>query len=333
MSDQVKPQCPECNLDRRDFVRLLGAGALAVATGAVLPRRLRARDEKPHPAEDFVKELFAGMSADQKKMVCKPFDHQARLSVNPNRALGETIGKVYTKPQQELLDRIVKAISSGDEGYRLISRANTWDASRDFTNCGADIFGEPGKGEFAFLFTGHHLTVRCDGDFKDGVGFGGPIYYGHTPNGWSDRNLFYPQTKEVVSVYEALNEQQRKKATVAMGNPGEGAQSIRLRGKGATRPGIPCADLTKDQQELVGKVMRSLLSPFRKEDGDEVMQIIKDTGGLEKIQLAFYTEAYENAKTDAKQPWSFWRLEGPGIVWNFRVLPHVHTFVNITSKI
>ena len=25
----------------------------------------------------------------------------------------------------------------------------------------------------------------------------------------------------------------------------------------------------------------------------------------------------------------FWRLEGPGFVWNFRVLPHVHTFVNI----
>ena len=27
--------------------------------------------------------------------------------------------------------------------------------------------------------------------------------------------------------------------------------------------------------------------------------------------------------------WRFWRLEGPGFVWNYRVLPHVHTFVNI----
>jgi hypothetical protein len=333
MSEQVKPQCPECNVDRRDFVRLMGAGALAVAAGVGIPRRLRARDAKPHPAEDLVKELYAGMSADQKKMVCRPFDDAARQSVNPNRALDKTIGTVYTKPQQELLERIVKAISSGEDGYRLISRANTWDGSHDFTNCGANVFGEPGKGPFAFLFTGHHLTVRCDGEFADGAAFGGPIYYGHSPNGYSARNLFYPQTREVMTAYEALNEEQRKKAVITMGNPGEGARSIRPRGKGQTRPGIAYSELTKDQQELIGKVMRSVLSPFRKEDADEVMQIIKATGGMEKIQLAYYSEAYEGAETNSKQPWSFWRLEGPGFVWNFRVLPHVHTYVNITSKI
>jgi hypothetical protein len=331
MSEPVQPQCPECNVDRRQFVRLLGAGALAVATGVTLPRRLRALEGKPHPAEDLVKELYAAMSDDQKKMVCRKFDDPARLSVNPNKALGQTIGKVYDKKQQELLDRIVKAISSGDEGYKLISRANTWDASREFGNCGADIFGEPGKGKFAFLFTGHHLTVRCDGDFEDGVGFGGPIYYGHSPNGWSDRNLFYPQTKEVVKVYEALSEEQKKKAVIIKGNPGEGANSIRIR-KNEARPGVACAELSKDQRELVGQVMRAVLSPFRKEDADEVMHIIKETGGIEKLQLAFYGEAYEGAKTDDKQPWSFWRLEGPALVWNFRILPHVHTYVNITSK-
>ena len=31
--------------------------------------------------------------------------------------------------------------------------------------------------------------------------------------------------------------------------------------------------------------------------------------------------------------WHFWRLEGPGFVWNYRVLPHVHCYVNISSKI
>jgi hypothetical protein len=42
-------------------------------------------------------------------------------------------------------------------------------------------------------------------------------------------------------------------------------------------------------------------------------------------------EAYEGAKTTECQPWSFWRIEGPGFIWNFRVLPHVHTYVNIKS--
>jgi hypothetical protein len=118
-----------------------------------------------------------------------------------------------------------------------------------------------------------------------------------------------------------------------MGNPGEGAKSIKLRGAKEERPGVALTELTKDQQELVGKVMRAVLTPFRKEDADEVMAIIKATGGMEKIQLAFYSEAYEGAKTDSKQPWSFWRLEGPGFVWNFRVLPHVHCYVNINSKV
>jgi hypothetical protein len=63
------------------------------------------------------------------------------------------------------------------------------------------------------------------------------------------------------------------------------------------------------------------------------MAIIKKNGGMEKIKLAFYTEDYQDGRTSKEQPWSFWRLEGPGFVWNYRVLPHVHTYVNISSKL
>ena len=68
------------------------------------------------------------------------------------------------------------------------------------------------------------------------------------------------------------------------------------------------------------------MAPFRKEDGDEVMAIVKANGGLEKINLAFYKD---KKSTDEKIRWHFWRLEGPGFVWNYRVLGHVHCFVNI----
>ena len=84
--------------------------------------------------------------------------------------------------------------------------------------------------------------------------------------------------------------------------------------------------LSKDQQKLVQKVMRDALGMFRKEDGDEVMQIIKTNGGMEKIHLGFYKEEA------ADEEWQFWRLEGPGFVWNYRVTPHVHCFVNISSE-
>ena len=58
-------------------------------------------------------------------------------------------------------------------------------------------------------------------------------------------------------------------------------------------------------------------------------EIIKENGGMEQLSMAYYQEG----KTSDKEPWSHWRLEGPGFVWSYRSLPHVHTFVNISSKL
>jgi len=342
MNAKKLPDCPECGFDRRDFVRSLAVGGAALAGGAATfnPGRLFADTAKaevgPMPrvvntaAEDLVKELFAGLTADQKKAVVKPWDHPARVSVNPNKALDKTLKAVYTKPQTELVERIVKAIASDEKGWNQITRAGTWDASKTFDNTGADIFGDPSTGKFAFLFTGHHLTVRCDGDSESNTAFGGPIYYGHTPPGYNERNVFSYQSRKAMEAYNALDEKQRVKATVTKGHPGEGAGSIKLTKDGA-RPGIAYAELSKDQQGLLVATLNTLLSPFRQQDGAEVMTIIQKTGGMEKVHMAFYTEEYEGAGPTKSQPWSIWRLEGPGIVWNFRVLPHVHTFVRIGS--
>ena len=88
------------------------------------------------------------------------------------------------------------------------------------------------------------------------------------------------------------------------------------------------SELTADQKRLVETVMRNVLSPFREEDADEVMEIIRRNGGMERIHLAFYRDAAPNDNNR----WHFWRLEGPGFVWNYRVLPHVHTYVNIAAR-
>lgn len=342
MQKHTPPSCPECDaLDRRGFIRTLALGGAALTAGSTslfLPGSARANDRKPMPrvsnpvAEDLVKELFTGLTDNQKKAVVKPWDHAARRSVNPNKAFDKTIGEVYTKEQQQLVQQIVRAIAADDKGWHQLSRGGTWDATKSFDRMGADIFGDPSSGKYAFLCTGHHLTIRCDGDSEEGAAFGGPIYYGHSPNGYSSKNVFSYQTRQVMKAYHALDEKQRKQATVAMGNPGEGAKSIRLK-KDGSLPGIAYSDLTKDQQELFEQVMQTVLSPFRQQDGSEVVAIIKSMGGMQKVHMAFYSEEYEMAQTSEKQPWSFWRLEGPGFVWNFRVLPHVHTFVNIASKI
>jgi hypothetical protein len=356
MAEIESPYCPECDeafqfpdppaIDRRNFLRAAGGSAAVVALGAAGLSRaadspaVQEKTKKSRPAEELVKELYSNLTDEQKKTVLFPYD-EGQTKTNRATRLGMYnaaiknihIEKAYTKAQQELIEKIVKAMSSGDEGYRQISRAGTWDASKTFGHCGALFFGEPTEGnKYAFVFSGHHMTIRCDGDFADGNAFGGPIYYGHTPNGYSRGNVFNYQTRSVKSVYEALDEKQRKKATLAK-TSGEQYPSIKFHPKAEDRPGLPIADLSKDQQGLVEKVMSAVLSAYRKEDVEEVMAIIKKTGGMEKIQLAFYLENAERSKISEKEPWTFWRLEGPGFVWNYRVLPHVHTYVNISSNL
>ena len=113
------------------------------------------------------------------------------------------------------------------------------------------------------------------------------------------------------------------------GSPGEQAASVKFRTPPDAPPGLPVGEMPADQKELVEAVMRDLISPYRKEDGDEVMAAIRANGGMGKVRLAFY----QDPKPTDRQPWHFWRLEGPGFVWNFRVLPHVHTYVNVSTRL
>lgn len=348
MNDPRQAYCPECEgmeetirLDRREFVRRVGSGAVALGGASLFLRgatRLVAAENAPvaggtKPAEDLVRELYASMSNTQRAELVLPWDHggsatPTRLGMY-NRAIGgKKIADHYTLPQQELIERILRAISADEDGYRQISRNGTFDSSGSLAGCGAIIFGEPTDGgRFSWVFTGHHLTVRCDGNSEEGAAFGGPMYYGHSPHGYSDKNIFYYQTKRVLSVFDALNPSQRERAVVRATLSQDGATVIKPSGE--SKPGIAYQELSTDQRQLVEEVMRSILAPYRREDVDEVLGIVKKNGGMEQIHLAFY----EDGQMKDGERWHFWRLEGPGFVWNYRVLPHVHTFVNISSKV
>ena len=336
------PSCPECVsppqvLARRDFIRVLGASAAVATVAGLTPlqKARAARAEKQREAEALVFELFKSMDGDQKKKLVLPWDAggkggiPARLMTHNGPVGKSVIGLEYDKKQTELLLKIFKSICNGEEGYKRLSRNNKFDNSGDFENIGALIYGEPAEGKkFSLVFTGHHITVRCDGDSEEKTAFGGPLYYGHSPSGYATNNVFHHQTKVVTELHDALDEKQRKVA-VMPGKWKDEHGTIAPPAKNAKLPGISIHDMSKDQKELVEKVMKELVSPYRKEDGDEVMEIIKANGGMEKIALAFYVEE----KPTDKQPWSYWRLEGPGFVWSFRVLPHIHTFVYINSKL
>jgi hypothetical protein len=352
MSELETNACPDCaaldGLGRRDFLLAVGGTAVTLAGLEAVPQILNAREpaaqpaavpRPARPAEALIRELYEGLNGEQRRRVVYPFDHtttvrnerfMTRLGMYNSPIFGaHTIRGVYTQAQQELNERILRSIASDDEGYRRVTRNGTFDATGSFGGCGAYIFGDPTNNQqFAWVFAGHHLTVRCDGNSEPNTAFGGPMYYGHSPDGYSQRNVFNFQTRSVQSVWDALNGKQRTQATLTT-NPGELAPSIRLRPQGERHPGLAAGDMTADQRRLVETVMRDLISPFRREDRDEVMDLIRRNGGMDRIHLGFFRDA--NSTYPAGQ-WNFWRLEGPGFVWNYRVLDHVHCYVNIAMQ-
>jgi hypothetical protein len=76
------------------------------------------------------------------------------------------------------------------------------------------------------------------------------------------------------------------------------------------------------------ETIKVILAPYRQEDVDEVAAILKQTGGLDKLHLAFYQQG--DLKSD--KVWDIWRVEGPAFVWHFRGAPHVHAYINIGLK-
>ena len=284
------------------------------------------------PAEALIKELYASLSEEQRSHNVYAYNHKADGKLTRHGMYnapygGKKIGEQYSKTQQELIDRILKAMTRDEEGYIKITRGGRFDDSDNLQGCGASFFGNAtDKNKYCFMFTSHHLTIRCDGNSAPGAAFAGPLYYGHSANGYSTGNVYHYQTQQVHEFYDALDAKQRKLG-LTKGSPGEQAQSIKFRADTASIPGIGVDQLSSDQKELMQAVMQSVLSPYRQEDADEVMEIIKHNGGMDKLRLAFY----KDSDTTDSLRWHFWRIEGPGLVWNYRALPHVHTFVNIAK--
>jgi len=332
MSDKPPIHCPDCDAEdgvsRRDFVRKVTGVALA---GSLLPlvgtpRRAVAAPSPSSPAETAVKRFYDTLSDEQRKAICFPFDNPLRTKINANWAITKPTVDEYTKQQQALIDEIFRNVVS-PEGYDRFKKQMEDDAG-GMGEYHVAVFGTPGSGQFEWEMTGRHLTIRADGDTASNVAFGGPIVYGHG-EGDSKKglpgNVFYYQTQKANEVFKAFDGKQREKALLQKA-PKEAA--VLLQGSSGSFPGIAIGELSRDQKELVESVMKVILAPYREDDVNEAIGILKDGGGLDGLHMAFY-EADDIGKD---QEWDIWRLEGPTFVWHFRGAPHVHSYINIGRK-
>jgi hypothetical protein len=325
MSQRHHLPCPDCDSTqtRRDFLRTAGNAALAGAAGSLLVPRagLFAAPSKTSAAETAVGRFYTSLSDSQRSAICLPFNDPARHKISANWHITKpTIGEdFFSNDQRALITEIVKGITSEDGYERLVKQMEHDDGGINFYSVA--VFGKPGEGPFQWEMTGRHLTMRADGDTVDQAAFGGPIVYGHGEEEPAD-NLFHYQTKATDEVFRALDANQAKLALIETA-PSEAA--VPIQGPNGNFPGIPVAELSADQRELVENTLRTLLAPYRQEDVDEVMEVLKTSGGVESLHMAYYKQ--DDLKSDSV--WDIWRIEGPSFVWHFRGAPHVHAYINI----
>ncbi len=325
-SDNSKSNlCSDCNpVNRRLFVKTMaGTSALALLSSRSLSAGLFSGPSLTSASETAVSEFFKSLTADQKKTLCFPFEHELRHRISANWHVTEpTLGETfYTSPQREMIGRIVKGLCS-EEGYERMQKQMDDDAGglHEFS---VAMFGEPGAGAFEFMLTGRHLTLRADGNSVDKAAFGGPIVYGHDQvEKDASKNIYFYQTQQTDNIFKSLTEDQAAKALLVKA-PAETA--VQIQGESGAFSGIKVGELTVDQKSQVEKTLGILLAPYRKEDVEEVMQILKESGGVDHLHMAFFQQ--DNIGEDKQ--WDIWRVEGPSFVWHFRGAPHVHAYINI----
>ncbi|MDP6468069.1 MAG: DUF3500 domain-containing protein [Pirellulaceae bacterium] len=323
MRERPCPDCQETSVDRREFVKQAGATALAASAALPLLNAAQTADgAEAASSESTVSQLYESLTDAQREVICMPINHMLRKKIHANWAITEpAIGSdFYTEDQRKLIDKFVHDATSGD-GYELLQKQMRADAPKGFGSYHIAIFGKPSDKAFQLELTGRHLTLRSDGNNKDSIAFGGPIVYGH---GQSDpkRNLFHHQTKRVNEVFHALDADQAKQALLAK-SPTE--NHVKTQGPNGSFPGVNVGSLSPDQIELVESVLKTLLAPYREQDVKEVFRVLKATGGLDTLHMAFFQD---NDLNDDKV-WDIWRVEGPSFVWHFRGAPHVHAYINI----
>jgi len=335
--DPRENACPDCDgSSRRDFLKWT-----ASATAAALPIFGRdaaiAGSDKigPSPkdaAETAVARFFKTLKADQRKLICFPFDHPLRSKVGNNWAIVKPTIDDMTPEQQALCKEIMKNLCS-EEGYERFMKQME-DDSGGFENYHVAVFGEPGNDKpFEWVLTGRHDTLRADGNSVAGAAFGGPIFYGHAADGHNEEdakhthNVWWYQAEQANKIFATLDEKEKARALVAKAEP-DTPKTTQLKGKNLPQTGLAVADLDSQQKAMVAQLLEMMLRPFRSFDADEVRECLKGSGGVDALRLTFFKEG----DIGGDGIWDIWKLEGPTFSWYFRGSPHVHTWLNVAHQ-
>lgn len=314
-------------LSRRDILRGFGATA---AFAAFPSSRAASAGTDSLPMQ-----FYKSLTEEQRGKIILPVNHPKRGFVSnwwyicPEQRLHT----FYTKDQQDLVKQIFESLHHPDHREKM-----NWQVQKDLmgqikNTPSVGFFGTPEDKDFEFIYTGHHVTRRCNAHTDQGLGFGGrPIFYGNFAKAFRESkdhegNPFWYQGLTFNEFVSALDGKQQEKILVGKEPRDENPAKVIEKQK-TDLPGLAGADLSKDQQAKLIETMRRMLACFRPDDIAATMKTIEDKKVVERLFISTYGGAYD---IGGDKVWDTWQIEGPDMVWYFRGYPHIHGYFHLAA--
>ena len=280
-------------------------------------------------------QLYKSLSDEQRQKICLPVDHERRQFISnwwyihPEHRIPST----FNDEQQELIQKIFDSLHRPEFQAAVNKQVeiDQYGAVKNAPSVG--FFGTPEDKDFEFIYTGHHVTRRCNAHSNVGKGFGGaPIFHGHFPDKFNETkdhpgNPYWYQGKLFNEFVQALNGKQQEQGLVSK-NPRSEKPDAVLKKDISSWPGLNCSDLSDDQKKLLAETMGKMMTIFREDDVTATMATIEQKGVLDRLHVSWYDGKYD---IGSDKVWDTWQIEGPEMVWYFRGQPHIHSYFHLKS--
>jgi len=325
-------------LSRRSWIQSAGATAGLLAINPA--EHLLAAPAKSN-TDSLPMQLYKSLSDSQKEKLCLPANHPKRQFISnwwyihPDHRIPTT----YTRDQQDLIRKIFDSLHSPEHQDAVNQQVLLDQYGVEKNAPSAGFFGTPADENFEFIYTGHHVTRRCDARSLKGRGFGGaPIFYGHYPHPLTQGRVNFNETKDhpgnpywyqgkVFNKFvAALNGRQQEMGLINADPRGEDSEKVI---QIATRKqGLPCSELSKDQKKLFLETIRDMMAMFRQDDVHATIQTIRKKNIVDELTVSWFSGKYD---LGSDKVWDTWQIEGPNMVWYFRGIPHIHCYFHLKA--
>ncbi len=327
-------------LTRRDLMRTAGSSTALLAMTQLerLSSPVLADEAK---TDSMPMRLYKSLSDQQRQRVCLRSDHPKRQFVSnwwyihPDHRIPGT----FNAEQQELIQDIFDSLHS-EEYIDDVKKQVRIDQYGKVKNAPAvGFFGTPDADDFEFIYTGHHVTRRCNAHTDKGLGFGGaPIFYGHYPHPTESmrenfhetkdhpRNPYWYQGQVFNQFVQGLDGRQQEMGLMSTRPRSEKPDAV-VKKTVASR-GLNCSELSADQKELFVKTMRNMMAMFREDDVNATIEAIEKSGVVDRLHVSWYGGKYD---VGSDKVWDTWQIEGPDMVWYFRGQPHIHCYFHLNT--